>query len=286
GDTVRTSSFAADTGGEYAVFLEAREGAVQLIVLDSEYHQSVASVSASPRSGPLDENASANFQSPGGGVYLLRAQAFPSTAAARFRFMVYGVNRAPELGPAAFSIGDTVSGEVIEPRVDADEFVTHGEAGQEVVAVAEALAPAGSGVLNLVVRDPGTRDLLGYVLADAGSPARFTTGRIKLPTSRDYQFDVRGALGNFSRYHRPPGLFAHATGRFTVAQGGSYVARVTGTDSHFLADTRSYRFFLYPVDRRPEHVPAAIAPGDTVVGEAIDMPGDVDEFTFSGAAGE
>ena len=366
GDTVRTYSFAADTGGEYAVFLEAREGAVQLIVLDSEYHQSVASVSASPRSGPLDENASANFQSPGGGVYLLRAQAFPSTAAARFRFMVYGVNRAPELGPAAFSIGDTVSGEVIEPRVDADEFVTHGEAGQEVVAVAEALAPAGSGVLNLVVRDPGTRDLLGYVLADAGSPARFTTGRFKLPTSRDYRFDFRGVLGNFSRYHGPyrfwsylidrapehrtpvvpvgseirgeiidragdvdeftfaaapgaefiaflqsarafqleiahgsdpplavatsaasdTGLFAHATGRFTVAQGGSYVARVTGTDSHFLADTGSYRFFLYPVDRRPEHVPAAIAPGDTVVGEAIDMPGDVDEFTFSGAAGE
>src|SRR5439155_1559255 len=77
------------------------------------------------------------------------------------------------------------------------------------------------------------------------------------------------------------GLFAHATGRFTVAQVGSYVARVTGTDSHFLADTGSYRFFLYPVDRRPEHVPAAIAPGDTVVGEAIDVPGDVDEWRVS-----
>ena len=242
----------------------------------------------------------------------------------------------------------------------------YGEAGQEVVAVAEALAPAGSGVLDLAVWDPGTRDLLSYVFADAGSPARSTTGRFKLPTSRDYRFDFRPVLGNFPRYRGPyrfwsylidrapehraavvpvgsevrgeiidragdvdeftfaaapgaefnaflqsarafqleiaPGsgptlafatsaasdtsLFAHATGRFTVAEGGLYVARVSGADSHFLADTGSYRFFLYPVDRRPEHVLAAIAPGDTVVGEAIDRPGDVDEFTFSGAAGE
>jgi len=81
GDTVRKYSFAAVLGGEYAVFLEAREATVQLIVVDSEYHQSVASVCANPRSGPLDENASANFQSPGG-VYLLRVQAFPSSRSA------------------------------------------------------------------------------------------------------------------------------------------------------------------------------------------------------------
>jgi len=82
GDTVRKYSFAAVLGGEYAVFLEAREATVQLIVVDSEYHQSVASVYANPRSGPLDENASANFQSPEGGVYLLRVQAFPSSRSA------------------------------------------------------------------------------------------------------------------------------------------------------------------------------------------------------------
>jgi hypothetical protein len=33
-------------------------------------------------------------------------------------------------------------------------------------------------------------------------------------------------------------------------------------------------------------VSAAITPGDTISGEAIDLPGDVDEFTFSGVAGE
>ena len=142
GDTVRKYSFAAVLGGEYAVFLEAREATVQLIVVDSEYHQSVASVYANPRSGPLDENASANFQSPEGGVYLLRVQAFPSAAGARFRFMVYQVNVAPETERAVFSIGDTIVGEAIDPSVDADEFFMYGEAGQEVVAVAEALAPA------------------------------------------------------------------------------------------------------------------------------------------------
>ena len=85
------------------MFLEAREATVQLIVVDSEYHQSVASVYANPRSGPLDENASANFQSPEGGVYLLRVQAFPSAAGARFRFMVYQVNVAPETRSATQS---------------------------------------------------------------------------------------------------------------------------------------------------------------------------------------
>jgi len=125
----------------------------------------------------------------------------------------------------------------------------YGEAGQEVVAVAEALAPAGSGVLDLAVWDPGTRDLLSYVFADAGSPARSTTGRFKLPTSRDYRFDFRPVLGNFPRYRGP------------------------------------YRFWSYLIDRAPEHRAAVVPVGSEVRGEIIDRAGDVDEFTFAAAPG-
>lgn len=79
-------------------------------------------------------------------------------------------------------------------------------------------------------------------------------------------------------------LFRESTGRFRFLQAGTYVARVSG--SELIADTGAYRFFLYPIDRRPERAPQSLTPGDTVAGEAIDLPGDVDEFTFSVAAGQ
>src|SRR5439155_1357617 len=73
-------------------------------------------------------------------------------------------------------------------------------------------------------------------------------------------------------------LFTHATGRFQVSAAGTYLVRVAGTAPSQIADTGAYRLFLYPIDRRPEHVSAAITAGDTISGEAIDLPGDIDEF--------
>jgi len=81
-------------------------------------------------------------------------------------------------------------------------------------------------------------------------------------------------------------LFTHATGRFQVPGAGTYLVRVVGTAPSQIADTGAYRLFLYPIDRRPEHARSNIAAGDTISGEAIDLPGDIDEFTFSGVAGE
>ena len=43
---------------------------------------------------------------------------------------------------------------------------------------------------------------------------------------------------------------------------------------------------LYPVNRAPESVASVFAVGDTVQGEALEPPGDVDEFTFTGALGQ
>jgi hypothetical protein len=74
------------------------------------------------------------------------------------------------------------------------------------------------------------------------------------------------------------GLYRAATGRFTLAQGGSYKVRVSGTTSSERSDTGSYRFLLYPVHRAPESLPDSLALGDSLLGEAIDVPGDVDEF--------
>jgi hypothetical protein len=57
-----------------------------------------------------------------------------------------------------------------------------------------------------------------------------------------------------------PGYCYHATGPFTLR------ARL--------------------VNRAPDSVDARVAVGDTIDGEAVDFPGDVDEFLFSGTMGQ
>ena len=366
GDSTRRYSFAAQANSVYAVFLEAVQGSVFLGVVDSANHTPVASVTASEGGAGLEDNPTGNFGARAGAVYELRVSTLPAGASARFRFMAYEINTAPEHVPARFTIGDTVAGETIDPIVDGDLFVAHGTAGQEVVFVMETLGPPGSGSVSLDVVDPAANNLLGYVFGDAGPPT-LTTGRLRLPTTQDYRFSAWSVTSNvYPRYRGPyrfwsylidrapehrsaaislrtelrgekvdragdvdeftftasagaeynafvqapravqldvapvsgpvfavatsssvdTGLFTHATGRFQVPAAGTYVVRVTGTAPSQIADTGAYRLFLYPIDHRPEHVGAAITPGDTVSGERIDLPGDIDEFTFSGVAGE
>lgn len=367
GDTVARYSFVAESAGAYAVFLAALEGSVFLAVTDSLHQYTAATLGAGPNSPPLYENAASIYPVPTvGRVYHLSIGASPGGSEARFRFVLYAVRKAPELRPATFVFGDTVSGETIDPMVDIDVFVARGEAGQEIVAVGETPGTPGSGSVALSVIDPVTPQFLGFVFADAGTETPLTTGRIRLPATRDYHFVLSSVTSNvYPRYrgayrfwtyvvnpapeHRPASLpknvevageridregdldeftfsadagaefnaflqasrafnleiapqggapfaiatadpadtvlFGRATGRFGVPQAGTYVLRVSGTGSHQVADTGAYRTYLLAVDPRPERAAAAITPGDTVAGEEIDQPGDVDEFTFSGPAG-
>jgi hypothetical protein len=50
--------------------------------------------------------------------------------------------------------------------------------------------------------------------------------------------------------------------------------------------TGAYSFSVIPVQRAPESVPAALTRGVVVQGESLGYAGDVDEFTFTAAAGE
>jgi hypothetical protein len=80
------------------------------------------------------------------------------------------------------------------------------------------------------------------------------------------------------------GLFQHATGRFTVVQAGTMTLRVSGLSDLHMADTGAYRFYVYAVNPLPEHVTSIITPGDSI-SESIDLPGDIDEFSFTASAG-
>lgn len=369
GDSVNWYSVAAGPNELFVVFLEVLEGQVLLTVYDSTHGTLVSTLTAVAGGQALDENPSDTFGSSTGAVYRLAVVGMiPADRSARFRLKVYAINQATELVAAVFALGDTVTGETIDPMVDFDRFVAHGDSGQEIVAVAETQGPAGSGPVVLDVRDPMANTVLGYVFAGAGASNLLTTGRMRLAGTRDYRFTVSSVISKaYPRYRGPyrfwtyvinrapehrlatipfnteigneridragdvdeftfgaasgdeynafvqgagrtfqlevapqggatfvaatslpsdTALFAHATNRFEIATSGTYIVRVTGTDQYQVADIGAYRCYLYKIDRRPEYLPEAIAPGDTVTGEDIGIPGDVDEFTFDGAAGD
>jgi hypothetical protein len=48
----------------------------------------------------------------------------------------------------------------------------------------------------------------------------------------------------------------------------------------------SYWFVVNRINRAPEKITATFALGDSVKGESIDFPGDVDEFTITGTANQ
>src|SRR5204862_2941920 len=76
------------------------------------------------------------------------------------------------------------------------------------------------------------------------------------------------------------GLFQHGSGRFKALKDTTYRLRIRSQQASDAAG--SYRLYLYRVNRAPESVPAVVTIGDTIAGESIDPPGDVDEFTLSG----
>jgi hypothetical protein len=363
GSAARLYSFVARAGRQYSVFLEATRGIVYLSVLDSVSGRPVATLSASTQSGSLAENATPGFASPDDAVHVVRVQSARADSSAQFRFMVYRVDTDPERRGSRFSIGDTVTGETIDPIVDVDDFLAGGVAGEEIVAVVDAQASPGPGALSLGILDLKTGAGLAGTSAISGVFPVSTTGRVRLPGTGLYLFRLR-ALGDHSRLRGPyrfwsypinraperlpdvatagteisgeaidpagdvdqftlqaaagseinafleaarnfrleivppngptraevtavPGSLAkHATGRIKLTGTGPYSARVSGSSATLAADTGAYRVVLQVIDRRPESVPAILVPGDTVTGEAIDAAGDIDEFTFSATAGQ
>lgn len=76
---------------------------------------------------------------------------------------------------------------------------------------------------------------------------------------------------------------AQATGWLTVPAGAQWRVTVRGAGPD---DAGAYALQLFPRSTAPESVPAAITVGSAVEGEALDVAGDVDEFTLEGSAGQ
>ena len=247
GGSVPTFAFLPNPAGEYAVFFEVTRGLGTLTVSDSASHVFVTSVSDQEGGPGIVSVATTAFSHPG--VILVSVSGFGGTDPTAFRFVIYQVNKAPELRSARFRIGDTVSGETLDPGVDVDEFIAAGTAGQELVGWLER-ERGFTGTLTMVVKDSTTSTTLGF-LQNFLEESVLRIGRLQpLPATRDYRFSV------------------------PLTRLAGHVQYIGG-----------YRFRFYPIDRRPESTSVSISSDVVIPGEAIDVPGDIDEFTFAAANG-
>jgi hypothetical protein len=251
-------SFAGAAGEELIVFFQALEeqpvANLMLTLTDSTTHDQLRILGSAGRADALEDESTGRLLLPSTGRYVMHIEGAsyfsygPKNGRGPYRFFVYPVHRAPEDSPATVTIGDTVT-ESIGAVGDIDEFTFDGTAGEEVNVNLQILAGLSSGVW-LEVRHGQSQD------------AAVTTR-------------VPGALDN------------NGTGRFTLPVTGAYTVRLSGAEAGAPDSTTGrYRFEIYRVDRRPEDTSATVSIGDTVTGESIDRPGDVDEFRFTGLSGE
>lgn len=124
-----------------------------------------------------------------------------------YRLSLTAVNLAPETRGAAFAIGDTVSGEWIDPVADVDEFSFDATAGDTV---------------NVYFQTPsGTWGIEGFTLA-----------LIDMTTS--------ATLGTLNAHNPSTNLEDIALTRVVLPSTGRYMVRVTGTSDAY--DRGQYRF--------------------------------------------
>ncbi|HSA57947.1 MAG TPA: hypothetical protein VLE53_19695 [Gemmatimonadaceae bacterium] len=160
-----------------------------------------------------------------------------------YRFVIYPIRRAPETARASFSPGDTLASEALDRVGDIDEFT--------VTAVPNA-------EYNLFLQR-GTNER-GLLRVDAAGLAN-------------------GGGTSLLAVDAADPLYARSTGIFRAGHDGRIDLRVSADAGVIYKGP--YRIFLYPIDRRPEHAAASLALGDSVVGETIELPGDIDEFTLT-----
>ena len=164
--------------------------------------------------------------------------------AGRYRFESFPIQRAPEQLTPPIPVGDTIAGEALDYVGDVDEFVFAATAGR---------------LYNVFLQD----------LSD------------RRPTSFRPKWRTATRISSAP----PPKEACRSSGG---GQGASPRSTRAGTLSGCMGsdgDVRGpYRLFVYAIDTLPEVQSATIAPGGTLNGEALDLPGDIDEFTMTLAA--
>ena len=212
----------------------------------------VASLGIDSVTTSLDDRGTGRIALPADGEYRVRvygpAAGTRSGATGRYRFELYPVDRRPETGgPVRLDAAPVPS--AIDRPGDVDEFPFQGTAGQYVVIHLAGVGTVRGAILAELVPAQGAR------LSSTATSGSYT------PT---VEYSVRTPL----------------------PYTGAYTLRISGlsTDGRKLG-MGSYTLEAYTVSAAPEHVPGSLQVGQTVTGERIDRPGDLDVFTFAGEAG-
>jgi len=241
--------FTGATGQEVNVFFQARSGAaldnlyLDVPVLVGGHPASVMSFGADTS---LFMNAVGRFTLPSPGphrVVVQGAYGGPAGDHGPYRFFLYPINRAPEAAPATLLPGDSLT-ETIELPGDIDEFSMTLADTSFVEFVLERDPAVAQGVVNL-----------GVTLTGAPQPPAGCGGGLDVV----------------------PGLLAQ--GRLLPLIAGVHRVSVCAEDRG-AAYRGNYAVKTYPVSGRPESRGDTIAIGDTISTEAIDVPGDFDNFFF------
>lgn len=240
-------------GEEWILFGQslARAGAaLRMELVERSSGQVIGTTAATAPAPALESHSTDRVVLPRAGTYLVRISAEQEDdVRGAYRFRLDRVNRAPETRAAPSALGDVLA-ESIGAVGDVDEFTFDSpRAGQEMNVLVQLQQGMSSGLQVQVLR-------FGQVVREM---------EVNAPAA---SLDVEG------------------TGRFTLESAGPYTVRVFGEPRGTAAmATGAYRLELYPVDRRAEAGGQLRLDGAPVAG-TIDRPGDVDEYEFTGTAGQ
>ena len=201
---------------------------------------------------PIDSYYRTFTVSPGSYILRFQSPADPGVGVGSYRVWMYPSQPTPETRSENVAIGDTIDGEQIDPPADVDVFYFNGTKGQHVnFALQGTSAPTANAGYTALLYQPN--NLMGWVSTPTSSPSLGSqqTTRLDLPATGRYMIRIQGGSSPTQRVEHGP-----------------------------------YRFALTAVDTLPEHTGTAVVPGDSVTNERIDTPGDLDQFTLSGTAGE
>ncbi len=253
----RTFLIRSATDVDIAVFIQATQG-LGFVSL----HDSATGTLGSFGSAPLDPDPThlllhrtAVTHLTAGQAWLITVDSRQLPRPTRLRLWIYRVNRAPEFVPPTLTAGDTVTGETLENSADIDEFQLPVTAGEEII---------------------------GFLKTAPGVPDLLHAFHLYLPGSSTPLTSLPGGGSNAD-------LEGLATGLVPIPAAGSSRIVVFGTgenESVLSQGTGPYQLLFRQVNRAPEAIGAVVPVNDTVVGEAIDHVGDIDEYTATVVAGE
>jgi hypothetical protein len=202
-------------------------------------------------SAALESQSTGRFVLPRAGTYLVRVAATAEAKDVRgpYRLRVDRVNRAPETRGGAAALGDVLT-ETIGSVGDVDEFTfTSPAAGQEVNVLVQLQQGMTAGLRVQLLR---FERVVGEVVVNAPAASLDEAG----------------------------------VGRVALEAAGPFTVRVMGEGQGTPTEAAgAYRLELYPVDPRAEAGGQVRVDGGAVT-DAIDRPGDVDEYTVAGTAGQ